>query len=133
MSSSRDSSGPRCATSWIALVIGAVGSVGLVLHACARIGSPPLLLVLFGLWVLSPFVALAAIYVRSAVWSPAMQRALFSSILIVTLATLVIYAPAALGQAKPRAPVFVLVPPASLLFITIVLASAWFVSAKRSH
>ena len=44
------------AVALIEVVAGAVGSVGLTLRAGQR--SPRLLLVLFTIWVLSPFVAL---------------------------------------------------------------------------
>src|SRR5439155_13037577 len=42
----------------IAALVGAVGSVGLLLQVGRRKHSPPLLLALFAIWVLSPFVAL---------------------------------------------------------------------------
>jgi len=42
------------AAALIALLVGAVGSVGLMLHAGRRKDSPRLLLALFAIWVLSP-------------------------------------------------------------------------------
>src|SRR5260370_7582569 len=44
------------AAALIAVLAGAAGSVGLMLHASHRINSPRILRVLFALWVPSPFV-----------------------------------------------------------------------------
>src|SRR5450432_3739404 len=55
------------AVSLIAVVVGAVGSVGLMLSAGRS--TPRFLLVLFVIWVLSPFVALAWANVVSRRWS----------------------------------------------------------------
>ena len=57
--------GRLCAAALIAVVVGAAGSVGLLLRAGQR--TPRLLLVLMTIWVLSPFIALVwANVVRSA-------------------------------------------------------------------
>jgi ACR3 family arsenite efflux pump ArsB len=76
------------------------------------------LLSLFALWVLSPFLALiAAIF-----WSPT-RPTLFWVTLIVTLSTLAIYGYIALGPPRPKtAFVFVVVPPATWILIAILQA-----------
>jgi hypothetical protein len=77
-----------------------------------------LLLSLFALWVLSPFLALiAAIH-----WSPT-RAALFWVTLFVTLSTLAIYGYVALGPPRAQtAFVFVVVPPATWLLIATLRA-----------
>ncbi len=116
----------------IAAVAGGVGAAGLVLYACIRIGSPRVLMGLFALWVLTPFVALLVAYVRSRRWPVLTQTVLCWLILVVAVVSFGLYAPVALGEQKPKAPVFVVVPPASWLLIAIVLTAAALISAKRS-
>src|SRR5436309_5580415 len=53
----------------IAALVGALGSVGLVLQVGRRKHSPRLLLALFVIWVLSPFVALVVANIASKSWS----------------------------------------------------------------
>jgi len=95
----------------IAVVAGAVGSIGLMLRAGQR--TPRFLLVLFTIWVLSPFVALAWANVVSKRWSVLTRATLYSVTLVITLGSLAIY-----GDVVVVAPpgsantfVFVVVPP----------------------
>ena len=105
----------------IAVVVGAVGSVGLTLHA-GRHNNSRLLLILFALWVLSPFAALVVANVISK------RRAVQSVTLLITLGTLAIYGYVALGPPRAKtAPVFVVVPPVSWLLTAVV------VLAKPKH
>ena len=46
-------------TAVAAMVVGAVGSVGLMVYAAERVHAPRILLAGFVLWVLSPFVLMA--------------------------------------------------------------------------
>jgi peptidoglycan/LPS O-acetylase OafA/YrhL len=117
-------------TALIALLAGAVGSVGLMLHA-GRHNHSQLLLALFTFWVLSPFVALALAEVVSKRWSGQSRVALYSLMLILTLGTLGVYAVVTLGppRAKPAA-VFLVVPSASWLLIAAVAA---LTAARRSR
>jgi hypothetical protein len=117
----------------IAVVAGAAGSIGLTLHACRRVGSPGLLMGLFAIWVLSPFVILAVGYVVSKRWSVHTRATLYGVTLVVTVASLAIYGAVALGPSIPRAPVFVLVPPVSWLLIAIVVPTAAFISRMLSR
>ena len=119
------------AAALIALPAGAVGSVGLMLRA----GHPPLFLrVLFAIWVLSPFMALALANVVSKRWSDLTRAALYGVMLAVTLATLAIYGNVAFGPPRAqRAFVFVVVPPASWLLIAIVVPIAAFISGRLSR
>jgi hypothetical protein len=113
----------------IALLVGALGSVGLTLLAGRRKGSPLLLLGLFAIWVLSPFVALAWVNMVSKRWSVIIQATLYSTMLVLTLSSLAIYADVALGPLRVKtAFAFVVVPPASWLFIAIVVSIAALIS-----
>src|ERR1700738_3072023 len=77
-------------TALIALVIGAAGSLGLWIHAAKH--PPPLLVVLFVIWVLSPFVILGIGHVMAKRWSPSTQAALYWVTLLVSATSIAIYA-----------------------------------------
>lgn len=113
----------------IAVAAGAVGSVGLMLRA-GRHNSSRLLLAIFTMWVLSPFIALVLADAFSRRWSRVTRAALYSVMLVVVLGSLAIYGYVALGPPRAKvAPVFVVVPPASWLLIAIVVA----IGALRSR
>jgi len=117
----------------IALLVGAAGSVGLMLYA-GRHNDTRLLLVLFAIWVLSPFVALVLAYLLSKSWSVLTRATLYSVMLVLTLASLAIYADIALGPPRAKtAFVFVVVPPASWLLIAIVVPIASLISVRLSR
>jgi hypothetical protein len=120
------------ATALIAVLAGAVGSLGLMLLAGRR--APPLLIVLFAIWVLSPFIALALANVVSKRWSVLTRATLYSVMLVVTVASLAVYGADALTPRKAQAAfVYVVVPPASWLLSAIVVAVAGLVSGRRSR
>ena len=117
----------------IAVLAGAVGSVGLMRHA-GRNNPSRLLLVLFALWVLSPFIALILANMVSKRWSVLTRATLYSVMLVLAVSSLVIYGVVALGPPRPKtAFVFVVVPPASWLLIGIVLPIAALVSRRPSR
>ena len=121
------------AAALIAVLVGAGGSVGLMLrvgyHNPSRI-----LLLLMATWVLSPFLALVLADVVSKRWSVFTRTTLYSMMLIVTLVSLVIYVYDALSPPKAQAAfVFVAVPPASWLLIALVVPLAAFISGRRSR
>jgi hypothetical protein len=121
------------AAALIAVLAGAGGSVGLMLHAGRRNGSR-ILLVLFAIWVLSPFMALVLANGVSKRWSVLTRATLHSVMLILTLGSLAIYGYVALGPPRAKtASVFVVVPPASWLFIAIVVPLAALISGKLSR
>jgi biotin transporter BioY len=113
------------------MLIGAVGSIGFLFHASHR--TPRLLLALFVLWVLSPFVIGVLADAVSRRWSVLTRATLYGVMLVVTLGSLAIYLDDALKTRKAQAAfVFVAVPPASLLLIGIAVPAAALVSRKRS-
>jgi hypothetical protein len=112
------------AAALIAVSAGAVGSVALTLHAGRRNPSR-LLMVLFALWVLSPFVALVLASVVSKRWSMVTRATLHTLMLILAICSLAIYGVVALGPPRAQtAFVFVVVPPASWLLMAISLGAA---------
>ena len=116
----------------IALAAGAVGSVGLMLYTGRR-NSSRLLLVLFALWVLSPFMALVWANLVSMRWTDRTRATLHGLMLVLTVGTLAIYGAVAFGPPRAQAAfVFVVVPPASWLLIAIVVATARRISGRLS-
>jgi phosphate/sulfate permease len=117
----------------IAVLAGAGSSVGLMLHA-GRHNDSRILLVLFAIWVLSPFMALVLANVVSKRWSVLRRATLYSVTLVLTFGSLAIYGDVALGppRAKP-AFVFVVVPLASWLFISLAVTIAALISGKLSR
>ncbi len=116
--------------SMIALMAGAVGSVGFMLRVGHRNNSR-LLLMLFGIWVLSPFVALVF---ANVFWKPGsvLTRATsYCVMLLIALGSLAIYGYVALGPptAKP-AGLFLVVPLASWLFIAATVTVAALMSRR---
>lgn len=115
----------------VAVVAGAVASVGLMLRA----GQPPLFLrVLFAIWVLAPFMALLVADAVSTRWSVMTRATLHGVMLFVTLSSVAIY-----GYVVMRPPrstpafVWVVVPVASCLLGTIAIPIAAFISRRRSR
>ena len=120
------------AAALIAVLVGAAGSLGLMLRAGQR--SPRLLLVLFTVWVLSPFVALVLAHVVSKRWSVLTRVTLYGVMLVITLASLAIYGHDAVRPPRSQAAfVYVAVPPASWLFIAIVVPIAALISRRLSR
>jgi hypothetical protein len=89
------------AAALITALAGAVGSAGLMLHAGRRNDSR-ILLVLFALWVLSPFMALVLASVVSKSWLVHTRATLYSVMLVLTLGSLAIYGVVALGPPGRR-------------------------------
>jgi len=117
------------AVALVAGVVGAVGSVALLLQA----GHPPFfLVVLFSGWVLFPFAALVAADLFSKAWHVRTRTTLHAATAIIAVATLVLYARAIANMPAARpTPWFVLVPPLSCLF-AVVAVSASALSSRRS-
>jgi GNAT superfamily N-acetyltransferase len=106
-----------------AVVAAAGGSVGLMLWV-GRHNPSSVLLLLFALWVVSPFLGLQLADMFSKRWSVRTQATLHSVTLTLTLGSLGIYCYVALRPPTP-AFVFLVVPLASwLLMATAVLAAA---------
>jgi len=121
------------AAALIALIAGAVGSLVFMFNAGQH--TPRLLLVLFTIWVLSPFVVLLWAIIMSKRWSVLTRTILYCVTFIVPLSSLAIYSewidvrPAGSANAF----LFVAVPPVSLIFIAIVVPAAALISGRLSR
>jgi hypothetical protein len=121
------------AAALIAVLAGGAGSFALMLRA-GRYNPSIILVLLFTVWVLSPFVALALAGVVSKRWSTLTRAALYGVMFVVALGSLAIYGADALWHLKAQAAfVFLVVPLASWLLIAIVVPIAAFISRPRSR
>ena len=121
------------AAALIAAVTGAAGSVGLMLWVGHRNPSR-ILLVLFAIWVLSPFMALLLANMVSKRWSVITRVTLHCVMLVLTLGSLAIYGYVVLRPtgSKP-AFVFLVVPLGSWLLIAIVVSIGALISGRLSR
>ncbi len=118
------------ASALIAALAGGVGSIALVLWAGRRNDSR-MLLVLFAMWVLTPFMVLLLASLVSKRWSVVGRAALHGVILVYALATLAIYGVFVLGPSSAKSVfAFIVVPPASWLLIAIVVPLAALIAGR---
>lgn len=117
----------------IAVVAGAVGSLVLMLRAGQR--TPWLLLILFIIWVLSPFVALLCANMFSKRWSFVTRATLYCVTIVTTLGSFAIYDELVVLRpaGSANAFLFVIVPPASWVVIVIVVSIAALMSGRLSR
>ena len=117
----------------IAIGIGALGSMALMLREGQD--TPRFLLVLFVIWVLSPFAVLLWANLVAKHWSVVTQATLYGVTAFVTLGSLLIYSE--LVDLRPEgsanAFLFVAVPPASWVFMTVIISIAALISRRRSR
>lgn len=116
----------------VAAMAGALGSEALMLRAGQR--SPGLLLFLFTIWVLSPFVALIRANLLSNRWSAPTQATLYGVAIAIAAGSLAVYGKLVVvaPPGSPNAFVWVIVPPASWLLMLAVPIVAR-VSGRRSR
>jgi hypothetical protein len=107
----------------VVLVAGAGVSLGLMLHT-GRNNKSVLLLLLFAIWVLSPFIALLAANIVSRRWPVLARVTLYILTTILTLGSLVIYSGVLSPPGTKPAFVFLVVPLVSWIFIAIVIPIA---------
>jgi len=114
----------------IALVIGAAGSVCVMLYS-SRNSDQQFLKVLFTVWVLSPFLLLELGDIVSERWHLIARPSLYWTMVIVAVGSLAIYILAVLRspEAIPT-PVFVATPPISGLVIAAVAGIAGWISRR---
>jgi hypothetical protein len=116
----------------IAVVAGALGSVGLILWVGHRNPSR-VLLGLFAVWDLSPFIALILADIVSKRWSVVTRATLYGVMLIVTLSSLAFYGDVVWRPPPQPAFVFLVVPLGSWLLITLVVPIAALISRRLSR
>jgi hypothetical protein len=121
----------------VATVVSAIGSVTLLLYMGRR-NKSIVLMVLFSIWVLAPFVGSLLLNALIAKRGSAIERtALHVAMLILAVASLALYADTVLRPPISQ-PVFrfVLFPVVSCVLIIIVVVTAAYVSRRgtaRSH
>jgi len=115
----------------IAVVAGAGASLAFMLRAGHRQNSR-ILLLLFGIWVLFPFVTGVWAYVFSNRWTVVVRAPLYVVMLVVSLASLSIYGSVAFGHLRAKVGfVFLVVPLGSWLVIAIAVSIATVVSRRQ--
>jgi hypothetical protein len=121
------SGGPFHAMAWAAVLAGGAGSIGLMYRAGSR--APWLLLAMFVLWVVSPFVALAWALLAAPRWpAPARAAARWTTV-VVAAASLALYARLIPAPRSPNAFIFIVGPVAAWLAIAIAGLIAWRATA----
>ena len=119
--------------SLIAVLAGAGASLAFMLRAGHR-QSSRILVVLFGIWVVFPFMTAVWAHVLSKRWTVVVQTRLYVVMLVVTLASLPIYGGVAFGHLRAKVGfVFLVVPLASWLVIAIAVSIAIVVSRRQPH
>ena len=115
-----------------AVVAGALGSVGLMLWVGHRNPSR-VLLVLFVIWDLAPFIALVVADIVSKRWSVLTRATLYGVMLILTLGSLALYGDVVWRPRPQPAFMFLVVPLGSWLLMTVVIPITALVSGRRSR
>jgi hypothetical protein len=109
----------------IAVLVGGMSSIALMLRSGRRDSSFILLVIIFAIWVLSPFTALAWAGLVSTRWPAPTRVALYVVMLLVALGSIAIYGAMAFGAvAAKRGFIFLVVPGASWLLAAAVVATA---------
>jgi len=103
----------------IVVICGAMGSLYFTLHS-GRYNKSVLLILLFVIWVLSPFAALAAATIVSKLWPTLIRMTLYSLVLILTIGSLITYSGIIKPPGSKPAFVFLVVPLISWLLIAIL-------------
>lgn len=115
---------------FIIMLTGALGSLGLTLRA-GRNNHSLILMMLFGVWVFSPFMGLAVAYILSNRWPAFTRNVLYLLSTVLTIISLLIYggvwAPAGIKPAF----VFLVFPLLSWLVLAIVIPLTTSKSRKQ--
>src|ERR1043166_7027040 len=113
----------------VAVVFGAIASVGLLRHAQQH--PPPFLAVLFVIWVVAPFAVLGITNLFSQRWPPGPRKTLYIVTLLVTIASLAVYGDDHFAHRTAHpAGVWVAVPPVSVILSGVAIAMALWQARK---
>jgi hypothetical protein len=114
----------------IATVIGAVGSIGLLRHAQEH--PPPVLVVLFVIWVAAPFAALAVANIGSTRRPRPVRLTLYVGTIVVAFGSIAVYLDDNIShRTAKKAFVYVAVPPLSAIACAVALAAVAVATKKR--
>jgi multisubunit Na+/H+ antiporter MnhG subunit len=115
----------------IAVLVGAAGSLALMLHAARRQQSRILMLI-FGVWVLSPFIAALIANAISNRWAVRTRTTLNISTVLLTLGSLVIYGEVAFEYVQAKVGfVFLVVPLGFWLLMAAAVGTAALISGGQ--
>jgi len=113
-------------------VAGAAGSLWLMLRAGHNNGRIVPLVILFAMWVLSPFLALVGADGTSRRWSTGRQVTLCVTMLIVSLGSLAVYGINAVHPLSAKgAFIFLVVPAAGWALTAAGLAASAMLTSRR--
>jgi hypothetical protein len=130
VTTSRSERGILRAAALTLTVLGAVGSVALMLYVGRR--NPSIvLLAMFVVWVLGPYVVMLRAYAIASGWPELTRTTLYALMLIIPIGTNVIYGRVAWYPHAQPAFYFLVIPVASLLLLGSALLMAWFVSRRQ--
>ena len=115
----------------IVVLIGAVGSLVLMFNA-GRNQQSILLIALFTIWVLSPFIALMVANVISRRWSILTRVTLYFLMLFITLGSLISYNGALSPPGTRPAFKFLIVPLVSWLLMVTIIPITQKISRKKN-
>lgn len=117
----------------VGAITGAVAAIGLMSYAGRR-NSSVILMVLFAMWVVSPFVALTWAPRIARRWSHLTVTTCYGLLLVLTVVTPVIYGVIAFGPPRSQtAFTFLVVPTVSWVIAAIALAVSETISRKRAR
>jgi hypothetical protein len=114
--------------SFIIVLAGAIVSLRFVLHG-GKNNKSVLLVCLFVIWVLSPFIALFLANLVSTKWSVLVRIALYSIVLLITAGSLIVYAGVIPAGTKPAFK-FLVIPLISWIFILVFIPAAISISRR---
>jgi len=115
----------------VMVLAGAVCSLGLTLYT-GRNNKSVLLIVLFFIWVLSPFIGLLVANVVTKRWSDLIRMTLYILMVFLTLGSLVAYSGVLSPTGAKPAGVFLIVPLISWVLIVIFILLTALISRRLS-
>jgi hypothetical protein len=116
----------------IAVITGAIGSVGFMSWVGHRNPSR-LLILLFLIWDLSPFIGLIIVDLVSKRWRVITRATLYGVMVILSLGSLALYGDVVLRPRPQPAFMFLVVPAGSWLLMMIAVSIAALVSRRLSR
>jgi hypothetical protein len=115
---------------FIVMLAGALGSIGLTFQA-GRNNHSILLMMLFGIWVLSPFMGLAVAYFLSNRWSVLTRNILYLLAMVLTGVSILIYSGVWNPSGMKHAFAFLIFPLLSWIILAVVIPLAASRSRKQ--
>jgi phosphate/sulfate permease len=116
----------------IMVVTGGIVSLGLTLHA-GRNNHSVLLVLLFLIWVSSPFLGLLVADLVSKRWRGLTRKTLYILMFVLTFGSLISYSGVLSPPGTKPAFVFLIVPLISWIFIAIVIPTSAMLARKQAQ